>query len=334
LIRRLLASYVLLCAAATVALSAALAWGTGAAVELLRYPPLPLLGIPLAAALGIAFKLGWRWIVLVVATSVLFVFGVLGFSTGREEPGPRSLRLMSWNAKALFAANRPGGFVDIGWEISLYDPDVVVLQDAQFKEAMGGMPPPVREALGQRQTYVSGEYVVASRVPMRDCHDVRMDHARKRHWYVRCTLTVDGADIELVNVHFISPRSGLNAARFEGVEGVDDWAENFSIRMHQAGLLVRDLAGLGKPLIVAGDLNATEQSPVVRQLLALGLRDAYSSAATGFGYTHGHALKPRFSFLRIDHVLLSRELAVRDVRTGNSDASDHRAVIVDLGWRR
>src|SRR3712207_7027652 len=40
------------------------------------------------------------------------------------------------------------------------------------------------------------------------------------------------------------------------------------------------------PTLLAGDLNATPPSLVLRQLLNLGLRDAFSEAGNGYGYTY------------------------------------------------
>jgi endonuclease/exonuclease/phosphatase (EEP) superfamily protein YafD len=85
---------------------------------------------------------------------------------------------------------------------------------------------------------------------------------------------------------------------------------------------------------VAGDLNAVESSPIVRTLLALGLRDAFSSAGRGYGYSHGHSLRLRHDFLRIDHILVSPQVGVMDSFVGQSNASDHRPVIADLVLRR
>jgi endonuclease/exonuclease/phosphatase (EEP) superfamily protein YafD len=85
-----------------------------------------------------------------------------------------------------------------------------------------------------------------------------------------------------------------------------------------------------RPVIVAGDLNAETDSPVVRRLLATGLRDAFSSAGRGYGYTHGHSLRLRISFLRIDHILVGPTIGVRECFPGGMDASDHRPVIATL----
>jgi endonuclease/exonuclease/phosphatase (EEP) superfamily protein YafD len=64
------------------------------------------------------------------------------------------------------------------------------------------------------------------------------------------------------------------------------------------------------------------------------LRDAFSSAGRGYGYTHGHSTRLGFSFLRIDHVLLSPEIGVADCFVGQKEASDHRPVIADLLLQR
>lgn len=59
-------------------------------------------------------------------------------------------------------------------------------------------------------------------------------------------------------------------------------------------------------------------------------RFAFSSAALGYGYTQGHELKLGFSFLRIDHILVSPTMGVRACCVGGTDGSEHRPVIVDL----
>jgi endonuclease/exonuclease/phosphatase (EEP) superfamily protein YafD len=86
-----------------------------------------------------------------------------------------------------------------------------------------------------------------------------------------------------------------------------------------------------RPVVVAGDLNAPEDSLVVRRVLETGLRDAFSSAGVGYGYTYGHyTLGLGISFLRIDHILVSAEIGVIDCYTGGKEASPHRPVIADL----
>lgn len=59
-------------------------------------------------------------------------------------------------------------------------------------------------------------------------------------------------------------------------------------------------------------------------------RDAFRSAGVAFGYTHGHSLRLRFSFLRIDHILVSGGIGLGNSFAGGDRASEHRPVIADL----
>ena len=138
--------------------------------------------------------------------------------------------------------------------------------------------------------------------------------------------------LTLITAHLESPRLGLNAARREGLDGIDTWKHSHEVRLAQA----RALAGIrvpAGPLVLAGDLNAPDASAAVQSLLARGLRDAFASAGRGYGYTYGHTLRPAFSFLRIDHILVSPQIEVVRCFTGDTEASDHRPVIADLAWR-
>jgi endonuclease/exonuclease/phosphatase (EEP) superfamily protein YafD len=69
-------------------------------------------------------------------------------------------------------------------------------------------------------------------------------------------------------------------------------------------------------------------------LLAAGMRDAFTSAGVGYGYTVGHALRPGVSLLRLDHLLVSADIGVAQCFAGSAAASEHRPVVADLWLRR
>jgi endonuclease/exonuclease/phosphatase family metal-dependent hydrolase len=183
---------------------------------------------------------------------------------------------------------------------------------------------------GLPYVYEFGQYVVASRFELRDCGTGHLDYPGESQRYVHCVVATPDGPVSLVTAHFESPRSGFNAARHEGLEGVVEWRRNYADRYLQSTELARDLVPIARPLIVAGDLNAPESSSVVRTLLAVGLRDAFSAAGVGYGYSYGQALKLGFSFLRIDHILVSPEIGVVECHAGGGEASDHRPVIAEL----
>lgn len=304
-------------------------------LELSRYLPYPALLLPAGVAVLLSWRLGRGWVVVSAATLALVATLTMGLEWHGPDRGSGHVRLMTYNIKAFKAAQRPGGFAELAQEVLRQAPDILVMQDA------GGLlgPPgqgayPVGPVFGLPEVYASGQYVVASRFPLRDCRRGRVGEHRDEVRYVHCLVDVRGTELDLVTVHFESPRNGLNAARNEGLDGIGEWRRNYEERLAQSRALAHDLAGSRRPLVVAGDLNAPELSPVVRTLLGIGLRDAYASAGRGYGYSYGHALRVGFSFLRIDHILVSPELGVTRCYPGNPQASEHRPVIADLLLRR
>lgn len=311
-------------------------------VELLRYVPYPIWLAPTLIVWLLSWCLGWRWRLLASVAPLGVLTLVMGAVWGTPDSGSNLFRLMTYNIKSYKAESRPDGYQRLAWEIASHDPDVLVMQDAQFLTEPGEpLPPPMLPALKGRRIVRFDQYIIASRLPLRDCAPHTLPPRAYSLVYLRCIVTVKGRDIDLVTAHFLSPREGLNATRHERLAGVSEWQQNLATRLAQSTALVEDLAArsakaprLPRPVIVAGDLNAPESSPVIGRLLATGLRDAFSSAGQGWGYTHGHSLRPGLSFLRIDHILVSPELGVREAFVGGKDASEHRPVIADLYTQR
>ena len=306
-------------------------------VELLRYVPFLAYVVPAGLALGLSWLLGWRWRLVAVLALVLMGTVVTDLSLGlgrstlaADTPGTRTVRFMTYNIKSYRAVFRRGGFVPLNNEIEQHQPDILVMQDAREVSRRGDLPYGMREVLPQHKLYAYGEYAVASRFPIRGCAPADMSFRGEKHEYVRCTVDIDGTTIDLVTAHLLTPREGLNATREERLAGLDDWSGNFADRMTQADRIAAALAPLQRPTIVAGDLNAPEHSPVVQTFLGIGLRDAFSLGGIGWGFTHGHSLKPGVSFLRIDHILVSPEIGVREAWVGWRGGSEHRPVVADL----
>ena len=304
-------------------------------LELTRYLPYPMLLAPVAAALVASCWLGWRWLLASLATLALVATLTMGLVWNRTEPGTSPFRLMTYNIKGAKAAQRAGGLAELAREIARHDPDIVLIQDAQGMSS--GLPgPQTPEALlfAGRERHRVGQYVIASRFALRDCAPGWLPVRGEDVGYLRCTVNVRGVDLTLVSVHFESPRSGLNAARREGIDGIAEWRHNYEDRLDQAQLLARAFADGPRPLVIAGDLNAPQASPVVQTLLATGLRDAFASAGRGYGYSYGQALRVGLPFLRIDHILVSDAIGVAACEVGDGAPSEHRPVVADLWFRR
>lgn len=304
-------------------------------LELSRYLPYPAVLAPTVLALLLSLRIGVRWVLMCGLALVMVVVFSMGFEWNGARGGDSHLRLMTYNIKAFKAAQRGGGFDELAQEVALHDPDILVMQDAgalwdsRRSSAISRGP-----VFGLPEVYAAGQYIVASRFPLRRCAVAHFGARGDDTRYVHCVVMVRGVELNVVTAHFESPRDGLNAARHEGLDGIAEWRRNYENRLAQARALAIDLRDIRRPLIVAGDLNAPESSPVIRALLPVGLRDAFSSVGRGFGYSYGHALRVGFSFLRIDHILVSPEIGLNRCFAGNAQASEHRPVIADLTMPR
>jgi vancomycin resistance protein VanJ len=331
-LHRLLELLVIAGLATVIALALGFRYGTESMwwLEIARYVPFPVYLVPALMLVACAWPLGWRWRLAAVVAPLVVATELMGLAVGSPDEGGGRLRFMTYNIKAYLARRTPDGYAKLAWEIAGQDPDVIVMQDAQPVDSPNQLPPPLLAALKGRQVYVQDQYIVASRYPLSQCAPGNMSYSGDADNFVHCTLTANGREIDLFTAHFVSPRDGLNAARGKAAGGLREWETNFQDRLAQAIQLAAAVSKAKHPVIVAGDLNADERSPVVRRLLATGLRDAFSSASIGYGYTLGHDLRPGFSVLRIDHVLVSQDIGVLDCTPGGREGSEHRPVLADL----
>lgn len=305
-------------------------------LALMQYLPYPVYLGPALAALVLSYWLGWFWRALSATSLVVVLTAIMGLCVGHAEEGRDRIRFMTYNAKTFYAAARPNGFYELAMEVLQHDPDVLVMQDAgDMSDLEQRQPALFRAIVGDRHTYLYGQYVVASRFPLKDCAPGWIPFQKHMHSFVHCVMEAHGQEVDVVTVHFVTPRQGLNATREEGLKGLKVWGENVNNRVGQSALMVEQMRHFKpRPRIVAGDLNAPESSVVVKLLLNTGLRDAYSSAGLGYGYTHGHSLKLKISLLRIDHILVSDSIGVANAEVGGKVASEHRPVIADLWLTR
>lgn len=305
-------------------------------LALLQYLPYPVLLVPAALAVLCSWVLGRGWRIAALAALAMIGWAAMGLAINlpAANDGLPRVRLMTWNIKSQLALERPDGFAALAREIERHAPDIVVVQDGQEPGAHRGIGTPVAALFGDRQRYALGQFVIASRFPLRDCASGAATSGAAGEAWVRCTVAIRGVDVDLYNAHLRTPRLGLDATRRELLHGedggVEDLERNVAERLQQARALAAAVRAGTRPAIVAGDLNAPEPSLVVRALLDAGLRDAHSLAGLGFGHTYGHAFRWGFSFLRIDHVLVGRGIAVASCGVGGAHASAHRPVIADL----
>lgn len=292
-----------------------------------QYLPYPVYLLAALAAVALSFAVGRVWRGAAMLGLALVATTVMGFEFRAGDAGTDRIRVMTYNIKGYLVLDRAAGVALIAREIARHDPDIVFLQDAW--ELDWETPVSRDEIFGARHAYSIysfGEFVVASRYPLRECGARRTSLREQSRGYMQCVVDARGVEVDLVTAHLISPRRALGS--------VDEWRVNLAERLSQAETLAGDVRAGRRPVIVAGDFNAPQSSLVIRALLESGLRDAFATAGKGYGYTWGHSLLAGLSFLRIDHILVSPGIGVVDCFVGGGQASPHRPVIADLALNR
>jgi endonuclease/exonuclease/phosphatase (EEP) superfamily protein YafD len=125
------------------------------------------------------------------------------------------------------------------------------------------------------------------------------------------TVRVGGVDVRVWDVHTRAP-TALNRRQLRD-------------EMLDAMATLRPKEHL--PLVVAGDYNATIWHRPMRTVMNTGLDDAAGAVGKGL---RGTWKSLRVVESPIDHVLVSPEISVLDVRVGTGEGSDHRPLIADL----
>jgi endonuclease/exonuclease/phosphatase (EEP) superfamily protein YafD len=276
----------------------------------------------------------WAWL---PGLCVIWVLGpIMGFcwslQASSESAGTVPVRVMTCNAK--YGKHDIKALID---DIDLYKPDLVLLQDAT-----GSLKSPLGNLFRTWHVRSFGQYVIASRLPLDKAEVKPIDILLEKQNCLRCRMHIGNAVVTLYNVHFQSPRDGLNAFRTarhhpwylpKAIIQLDNNVEDRLTQAWEIKELVRQEQG---PVIVAGDLNSPDSSQVCALLRSACLHDAFAEGGKGYGYTYGQFLLQnrltwfRVSWMRIDHIMMSSQLQARRSWTGTGKASDHRPVIADL----
>lgn len=263
-----------------------------------------------ACALLLALLRRWRWAlaalacVLLNAALVLPLYlresGGAGEDAGRRRPVKLLLANVN-SANADYAA-----LVGLARAES---PDIVVLQEAtpQWAAATAALRETLPHAHVEARPDTFG-IVVYSRFPLERAETVHLGAARVPAVVAR--VRAGGAAFTLVTAHVYPPLPGLYEGRNEQLE---------------------DLAALARraerPVLLAGDLNASPWSPYFRKFeRASGLRNA----RRGFGVLPTWPTYRPALYVPIDHCLVSPEIRVTRFSTGAAVGSDHLPVVVGV----
>ena len=292
------------------------------------YLPQWIWALPAFLILPLTFGFARKWI-WVPLMALLWVIGpVMGLSWhwGWPESPQAAQAAIAGNRLRIMTYNVKGGRHDgaaIARDIRFFHPDLVQFQDSE--DVLKGE---VGQALAGWNVRVSGQYVVASPGPLSELEPRDISYAGSSpHHCVRYLLQVGATQVVVYNVHLLSPRLGLISVRHRQIGGI---VGNTEARLQEAAHLADYVRLETGPTLVTGDLNAPVQSLVCRRLFGAGLRDAFSEAGYGYGYTYGAFTPIHRSYVRIDHIMASRQWQFEHCWVGNDIGSEHCPVIADV----
>ncbi|MEO0474419.1 MAG: endonuclease/exonuclease/phosphatase family protein [Planctomycetota bacterium] len=133
---------------------------------------------------------------------------------------------------------------------------------------------------------------------------------------IEISLTLAGDPIHLLSIHPVPPVSlGYARSRDVVLEAAGQWAGSQT-----------------DPCVVLGDFNATPWSTAFRDMESAG--DLVNSQV-GFGRAPTWPAKfNTLGMIPIDHLLHSGELVTVDRVLGEANGSDHKPLVVEIGWKQ
>lgn len=260
-----------------------------------------------------------------LAGLAIAMFPILGWHLPFRRANPASgipYRVMQLNAGGT---RGPTHIPEILAELAAQHPDLAVFVECAppLAQALGGVAGYQMKSTGDFCMLVRGDVVEWQ---PRD----QMEAWRKggSGAIVRAAVTSPAGNIRLGLVHLATPRNALDKYMDLSVLLRQGPATRINIAQRDDESRAAHewiLAGAEQPTVVVGDFNLPVESAVYRRHWGT-LRNAFGRAGLGTGYTK----RTRFWGVRIDHVLMSREIGASGSFLGHDVGSDHLPVIADL----
>jgi endonuclease/exonuclease/phosphatase (EEP) superfamily protein YafD len=278
-------------------------------------------GAVVAAATPFVFVLSWpiaaiallerEWVLAIAATLLAGCQGAWVYRRRRRSSTDTEPIVSVFTVNASFRNSDIGPIAE---EIRASDADVVIVLELTPRHvatlAASGALDAHRWNLVLPQERGAWGIGLWSKVPVRDLRQWELQGVPQ----VRGQIQLAGnRSLTIAAVHVPAPWPG-SARRW--VAGLAELGE--AVRL------------TARPVVVAGDLNATWDHRPFRELMATGLRDAAIEAGHGWDRTWPSA-GWAVPLLRLDHILLAGDVAVARYRIGPGQGSDHRSVMAELG---
>lgn len=292
----------------------------------------PLLPLTLCAIFLRNPRLVW----MQVLSGALAIGLLAGFNLSiphLAQGGSFSFRIASCNmATGAFAVE------EIVRELQRQNADVIVLQ-----ESHANIQDRLAAAASGYSVRANGQFWIASRFPIDEVDEpakLPFNGQLRSPRFIKYRLSTPRGAMLIYNVHFISPRDGIEELRGDGFRyelergnllssrSREVIENNTSLRELQMRVVGGDASRSPYPAIIAGDTNLPGLSWAFSNWFG-NYRDGFSEAGNGFGYTFP---APRHPWMRIDRILADGVFRFLSFDVVRKPLSDHFPVIAQVEW--
>jgi endonuclease/exonuclease/phosphatase family metal-dependent hydrolase len=165
----------------------------------------------------------------------------------------------------------------------------------------------------------------------------QVDYPSRGNLSIFSDIALRGDTVRIVNNHLESnAMPHVNVSEMTDANGFERNSKKltrrllqiYPVRAKQADIIAKTIEKSPQKIIVLGDFNDVPSSYVYAKIKGK-LRDAFTEAGTGLGWTYNSSIYR----VRIDYILHSDHFEVRSFETGNKEYSDHYPVICKLSTK-
>ncbi len=289
---------------------------------LFLFGPRWICAVPMLVLVPLAAVWFRRGLGLLAIIGVVIAGPIMGFQLHLfNDSAPFKLRVLTCNV-----AQRDYRVADLASLIDELRPDVVALQEVKL------VPPKLVWPEGWHVVF-NDELLVACRYPIWQRGTVRRPTVPGKLAAIRYQIQFPGRDVQLFNLHLMTPRPGLEAVldRKRGVDlsGIPRLNAILRKRDEETKFVGQWVDSFPEPKIIVGDFNMPVESTIYRRYWS-SMRNAFSTTGFGLGFTKMTEKRGWTYGARIDHILYSPPWHCVRAWVGPDIGSDHRPLVADF----
>jgi endonuclease/exonuclease/phosphatase family metal-dependent hydrolase len=294
------------------------------------------LGVPLLIVLNVLFFIYWLLKVkkqlllslIVLALGYNYLGSLYKFSSSKDVNDTNNITIMNYNVRLFNLYNwisEDAIETKIINLIKEQKPDILSIQEYHpHKNVDMSFYPHKYEVLSGNKT--KHGQAIFSKYPIVNSGSIKFPHTANNAIFADVVIKKD--TIRVYNVHLESLRitkdlEELNTEDSERI--IKSVGKTFEMQQFQTELFLLHKRQCKHAMIITGDFNNTPYSYVYKEIKG-DLKDTFTEAGNGFGKTFNFKYFP----VRIDYILVSKDITINGFKTLDEKLSDHFPIVAKI----